>query len=458
MNAFKKIISGVDESGSNKLFYLNGPGGSGKTYLYNTLISFIRGRGQNVLAYATTGIAATLIKGGQTIHRGFKLPVPILETSVSKIKQNSNEAEELRRAVLIIMDEITMLSKSGLRCIDTVLRELMNCDIPFGGKAIVIGGDWRQTLPVVPKGRRIDIVETCLKSSPLWRHFEQLSLVSNMRSDGNADFNQWLLDVGIGNVQIIAGLPHDSVQIPSSMVEHGSLIETVFERNINCLTPMELSKCVILAPTNKDILQINRKIIDQQEGIAKIYYSTDSIQSEDVNDVNAYPVEYLYTLTPSGVPPHVLCLKQGTIVMLLRNLNPKKGLCNGTRMIVKDLHNSFITCEIMSDLHRGDIVCIPRINFAPSDSNYPFILKRRQFPVIPAFAMTINKAQGQTFERVGIYLSSPVFSHGQLYVALSRSKNPNFVKVFIEKMDGQGCKSNECWFTKNVVFKEIFEF
>lgn len=138
LDAFRKIMKSIDDGGSHKLFYLNGPGGSGKTYLYNTLISFLRSRGQTVLAYATTGIAATLIKGGQTIHRGFKLPVPITETSVSKILQNSKEAEDIRKAVLIIMDEITMLSKHGLRCIDLVLRDLMACSVPFGGKVTII--------------------------------------------------------------------------------------------------------------------------------------------------------------------------------------------------------------------------------------------------------------------------------------------------------------------------------
>ncbi|XP_055523077.1 ATP-dependent DNA helicase PIF1-like [Wyeomyia smithii] len=354
------------------------------------------------------------------------------------------------------MDEITMLSKHGLRCIDLILRELMACNVPFGGKVIVIGGDWRQTLPVVPKGERIDIIEICLKSSFLWSSFETISLVSNMRNEGDVQFNHWLLDIGAGNVSPTEEIPNDAVQIPTSIVHQGNLIGTIFDANINRMSPIELAKRVILAPTNKDILEINRIIIGQQEGTAKVYYSTDSLQSEDVNDNYAYPVEHLYTLNPSGVPPHVLYLNPGTIVMLLRNLNPGKGLCNGTRMIVKTLHASFITCEILSECHRGDVVCIPRINFAPSDSNYPFILKRRQYPVVPAFAMTINEAQGQTFERVGVLLNSPVFCHGQLYVALSRTRNPNFVKIRIMETEGQGCNKN-MWFTRNIVFREVIE-
>jgi ATP-dependent DNA helicase PIF1 len=141
--------------------------------------------------------------------------------------------------------------------------------------------------------------------------------------------------------------------------------------------------------------------------------------SEDPNDVNIYPARFLHTQTPSGFPPHVLLLKPRTVVMLIRNLNPKKGLCNGTRMIVRDLHTRFITCEIISESHRGDVVFIPRIDIAPSDSQLPFTLKRRQLPIIPAFAITINKSQGQTYDHVGISLNELVISNGQLYVALS---------------------------------------
>jgi len=106
--------------------------------------------------------------------------------------------------------------------------------------------------------------------------------------------------------------------------------------------------------------------------------------------------------------------------MLLRNLNPKMGLCNGTRLYVLECHRNMIRAEVLSECNRGDIVTIPRIILNPSDVNLPFTLKRRQFPIIPAFSMTINKSQGQTFEHVGILLTEPVFSHGQLYVAMSR--------------------------------------
>ena len=156
------------------------------------------------------------------------------------------------------------------------------------------------------------------------------------------------------------------------------------------------------------------------------------------------------------MPPHTLALKPSVIIMLLRNLNPKKGLCNGTRLIIRSLHNNFITAEILSECNQGETVCIPRIDLAPNDATLPFVLKRRQFPIIPAYSMMINKSLGQIFEHVGIHLNEPVFSHGQLYVALSRSKNPQQIKVFIKDGQLQGNLLNDNnTFTQNIVCHEI---
>ena len=93
--------------------------------------------------------------------------------------------------------------------------------------------------------------------------------------------------------------------------------------------------------------------------------------------------------------------------MLLRNLNSKKGLCNGTRLKVTDLQKYSIQAEIISESFFGSQVII---DLTCTDTTLPFQLKRRQFPIIPAYGVTINKSQGQTFEYVGISLQDPVFS------------------------------------------------
>ncbi|EFX76671.1 hypothetical protein DAPPUDRAFT_36793, partial [Daphnia pulex] len=91
-----------------------------------------------------------------------------------------------------------------------------------------------------------------------------------------------------------------------------------------------------------------------------------------------------------------------------------------------------IVAEIASGKNKGEPVFLPRMSMSPTDSDLPFKLKRLQFPVLLAFAMTINKSQGQTFDRVGIYLPEPVFSHGQLYVAFSRATSREGVKVVVK--------------------------
>lgn len=144
--------------------------------------------------------------------------------------------------------------------------------------------------------------------------------------------------------------------------------------------------------------------------------------------------------------------------MLLRNLSPKQGLCNGTRLIIEELSRTSIKARIISAANHGEMAIIPRVDLIPSDTTLPFALRRRQFPVLPAYAITINKAQGQTFERVGIDLPASVFAHGQLYVALSRSRNPDQVKIRIKSDLQQGDLLRDGrQFTRNVVFKEVFQ-
>ncbi len=177
------------------------------------------------------------------------------------------------------------------------------------------------------------------------------------------------------------------------------------------------------------------------------------VKCEDSEDISNYLTEFLNSLTQSGMPPHKPNLKIGTIVMLLRNLDVNQGLCNGALLIVQRLQNHIIDCEMATGFNRGNRVLIPIIMLVPSDIFLSSKLRRHQFPIRLSFDMTINKSQGQIFDRLELFLPQPVFSHGQLYVAFSRVRSLTSIKVQVIKEE----QASETSKTKNVVFREIMQ-
>ncbi|XP_076918911.1 uncharacterized protein LOC143579506 [Bidens hawaiensis] len=162
--------------------------------------------------------------------------------------------------------------------------------------------------------------------------------------------------------------------------------------------------------------------------------------------------DILNRIKASGLPNHKLVLKVGVPVMLLRNIDQKSGLCNGTRLKVVSLGKRIIQVEIISGSNIGDMHYIPRITLIHTDKKLHIKLQRRQYSLAFCFAMTINKSQGQSLSRVGLYLKKPVFTHGQLYVALSRVTRRDGLKVLI--LDSDSNTSNE---TIMLYIKKYFE-
>ena len=157
---------------------------------------------------------------------------------------------------------------------------------------------------------------------------------------------------------------------------------------------------------------INKKLIGQFYGDVCSYRSLDSIIDDSCN---IYPIKFLNTLCPLGMSPHKLVLKENSPVILLRNLDPSNGLCNGTRLLYKNFMPNLILCEI-SIVFKGENVFIPRINLRPTGSeSYPFQFQGMQFLLNLCFTMTINKSQGQALKEVGVYIREPCFSHGQTF-------------------------------------------
>jgi ATP-dependent DNA helicase PIF1 len=210
----------------------------------------------------------------------------------------------------------------------------------------------------------------------------------------------------------------------------------------------------ILAPKNAIVDTINGYILETIPGEETEYLSYDSPCSGNSNvDVpdDVHTPEFLNTINSSGLPNHKIRLKVGVPIMLMRNMNQSLGMCNGTRLIVTKMGKYVIEGKVISGSNIGEKVFIPRLSLTPSDKRLPFKFQRRQFPITVSFAMTINKSQGQSLKYVGVYLPQPIFSHGQLYVALSRVTSREGLKVLIT--DNENEPSN---ITQNVVYKEVF--
>lgn len=144
--------------------------------------------------------------------------------------------------------------------------------------------------------------------------------------------------------------------------------------------------------------------------------------------------------------------------MLLRNLSIPNGLCNGTRLIDLGWTLNSLKVKILGGQYQGSVHFLPRISVSTSeDRRIPFNMFRHQFPVRLAFAMTINKAQGQTFQRIGLYLPEPCFGHGQFYTACSRVTSFEGLKVEVKQTPRQGIvNETNTVVTDNVVYEEIF--
>ncbi|KAI5402735.1 hypothetical protein KIW84_050366 [Lathyrus oleraceus] len=139
MIAFNTIMNVIVQKHSG-VFFVDGPGGTGKTFLYRTLMASLRSRGEIVLATASSGIAATLLPGGRTAHSRFKIPIDIQPSSICGIQKQKDLANLIRVAATIIWDEAPMTNKNCLEALDRSLQDICSNNAPFGGKVLIMGG------------------------------------------------------------------------------------------------------------------------------------------------------------------------------------------------------------------------------------------------------------------------------------------------------------------------------
>ncbi|KAF8082025.1 hypothetical protein N665_0852s0004 [Sinapis alba] len=262
------------------------------------------------------------------------------------------------------------------------------------------------------------------------------------------EFSDWVLKVGEGIAPTASENAYDKrneqmIIVDTSLLQQinedllKQVVETAYGDLINLKAfDSSFTNNAILTPRNETVDEINAYTISHTDGVSKEYFSSDSYE---ISNTQSEQNDTLYTLT----------LKIGALVMLLQNLNKKGGLCNGTRLILTYIGEHVLEAEIFIGSHIGKRVLIPRIVLLQDETRLHFTLRRREFPIRLCYAMTINKSQGQSLKEVVLYLPKPVFTHGQLYVVLSRVTSKVGLTIIQEK-DSHFEK------VKNIVYKEIF--
>ncbi|KAF4637609.1 hypothetical protein G7Y89_g486 [Cudoniella acicularis] len=346
---FQTITQRVTDDPQTAHFYLQGPGGTGKTFLYQTLYHYFRSQGKRVLCVASTGIAALLLPNGQTSHSQFKIPINLNETSVSSISKSSLLAVELRKVDLIIWDEVPMQHKYCFEVVHRLFVDLRSVsdELLFGGVPFLLGGDFAQILPVVPQGLRAEIVKACLQRSFVWPRLDRLYLRTNMRvrnatSPQDQAFIQWISSLSFtpelcGPIELPAYI--------SQTQDVLDLIRKIYPPEIlsrSVTDPTTFKGRVILSALNQSVTELNHIILSSFPGPLQTFHSIDSTD-----------------------------LDEG-------------GGCGGTARRALTKYRSTFSPSVKANAERGDfdgqLRTIPRIRLSSGEKDLTFTLTRKQFP------------------------------------------------------------------------------
>jgi ATP-dependent exoDNAse (exonuclease V) alpha subunit len=472
-----------------KFIFIQGIAGSGKSTLIKKIMASARSEDFLSLGCASTGLAATVYEDFYTAHSLFKFPVveeedkEVNEPPVCELHKNPQRKELLQACSLIVWDE----SLTNHREIFESAFNLLN---GFNNKVVILIGDARQLPPVIKNGDKIDVISASMKSSHLWEIFQIFKLTTNMRLRGlanieNQDINedhplfrqrnysQMILDIGEGKedsnlANCLQGEDEEGdsyIGLPLLKYflddEEGiqNAVEFISADNI----PLILKyKYTILATTNEKVDEWNTLIQSRNTQPMFDLISADHLcEVDDPKSIlkDMLTEDVLKHFNKSGVPSHQLSLKVGDICIILRNLSKKDNITNNTR--VRILHITNHAVRVQTICSSPKVVILPRIKFKfrlPFGESYEMI--RTQFPLRLAYCMTINKSQGQEFERVLLDLRNSAFTHGHLYVALSRVYDEANIRILVSSSrliynESETVGQKQHAWTKNVIYREL---
>jgi hypothetical protein len=432
----------------SNLFLLEGAAGTGKTTTLNVLIALCNARGIPIRACASTGKAATHLLGGSTAHSLFGIPVAD-DSRESEIRTSTATADSykgnlLRRIAIFIVDEIGMLHVDDIYCIDRLLRDLHRTSVRYGRVLMIFTGDVRQLMPIVKNADPLGTsqAEASFFFSPECRNVcTRVVLTDNMRvrqGPNQAGFLAWQESVGADRCEHVH-FPQDRlnrytryIRLPSRFVRFNedAFIAELYNRETLEGDPMLLTNRVLLAPLNSIVDRINERVTAMMPANrpSRTYLSANTPDAHDVYDpTNAvFSTDNLQSINTSNMPVHILKLRIGMPVMCMQNLDVPNGICNGTTMIVERLESSIVWCRVNTKFGQR-LQPIAPTNFTYKSNGFKFT--RTQLPLRVAFAATINRAQGGTYDHVAYHALYPVWAHGMLFTAVTRVTSPEGLTI-----------------------------
>jgi hypothetical protein len=426
-------------AGSGGIFYIQAAGGCGKSFWANGVCAALRSNGVMPTVVAASGLAATVLDGGHTAHSVFGIPLTVDADSYCSVDGSRKDA--IIRSPVIFWDECSMVHVHAANCVDRSLQDWMNNQSLFGGKVVIFMGDFQQLLPVVRGGSG----DFCtVMAADWWRHVCIIEFTRNFRSDVS-EYCEVLRSAGNGELEFVSVPECCTCDNLDDFCDAALGDGSESHRHVVCLTL-------------QDAAYVNHCVISKMSG--ELVMSAAADVKVNCKDPDLYSEEFLQSLHLPRVPPAELPLRVGARLnslgpfsaglrgvifstsllicryMLTRNLDFQRGMVNGAEVQLLKIHEFCLRVRLAS----GQEAVLPRINFviAPDESGLPFELHRRQYPIIPAYALTVHRVQGQTLRFLGLYFTGDVFCHGMLYTALSRVRSWLLVKLFRHELHNVG--------------------
>ena len=439
-------------SGETQIIFIDAPAGFGKTHVAKAITTRLRGSGQPICCTATTALAAVLHTGGTTAHKAYGLPVEdaaYIECSLPAHRYWTRKGQFCAH----LWDEAPSCDAKNLEAVERMFRAIYAPEKIFGGvPLIVLLGDFRQCAPIVANNSEFQSQFASIKLSELWQYVTTFRLSQNFRQH-DTQYAKEIQQLGDGLVRC----ENDIDAVPSTVDRPGwafvpipcdvtyDIKTTIHHAYPNFFTVGHLStddhvNAAILCARNRHVDEINHVIQSYVENFRMDTHRILTLRSRDTKHkvldsetTGHFSSKFLEQINDPGAPPHLLRLQVGDICFVMRNLCIEQGLTNNTKVEILSI-DTRAQVIIVKNLRTSAVHPICRINFVlpikcKQRGTLSFEILRRQFPLRLAYAMTINKSQGQTLQRVSLDLREPCFSHGQAYVAFGRVRTRKDILV-----------------------------